>query len=322
MRSGLIVVGNLNVDTILSVPNLPGPGESVPVKGRDVRFGGCGGNIALAAARLGVRTSLSSVVGPDLDPDYRRRLALSGIDLSGLFVIEGETSPYCIVLSARDGSQSYAFHMGAMARQGQAPVPGPGQARFCHVATSDPGYSAKVIEEMSGHGVETALDPGQEIFFRWDRPALKAALDHAWRFFGNLGEWRRLGEIMGWSMDVVPVHGHAFPLFQEAFGPLREAVVTLGGAGSVLVTAKGPKHEPPMDIGTMVDATGAGDAFRGAFYAAMERGISSGRALRAGNAMGAFSLGFDGPQEYEITWDQLETLMRPAQLAHHSSQVR
>ncbi len=56
MSGRVIVVGSVNVDLVVAVERLPGPGETV-VGGRFARHhGGKGGNQAIAAARLGAPT--------------------------------------------------------------------------------------------------------------------------------------------------------------------------------------------------------------------------------------------------------------------------
>ena len=300
VRKGLLVVGNLNVDRIHSVPRIPSEGQSVPVSDMIVRFGGCGGNIALAASRLGARTRLSSVVGDDIDPLYLERIRQSGIDTSDIITLLDHRSPYCIILSAPNGSQAYAFHMGAMSQQGRMPLPAPGGVSYCHAATSDPLYCAKVFKRMKEEGVSTGLDPGQEIFFRWTRKDIELALERCDRFFGNIREWTKLGEIMGWEMVDSDI-----PVFHEVFEFIEEAIVTMGGRGAALLRPRETFTDPAFDAGPLVDPTGAGDAFRGAFYAALDRGLSSRRALHHGNVMGGFVTRFQGSQEYTIDWDGL-----------------
>ncbi len=65
MSGRVIVVGSVNVDLVVTVERLPGPGETV-IGGRFARHhGGKGGNQAVAAARLGAPTSFIGAVGDD-----------------------------------------------------------------------------------------------------------------------------------------------------------------------------------------------------------------------------------------------------------------
>ena len=99
------------------------------------------------------------------------------------------------------------------------------------------------------------------------------------------------------------------PYYQDAFENIEEAVITLGSFGSVLMNGNNIDYEGPVDVGEVFDATGAGDAFRGGFYAALFRGYSSKAALKFGNAMGALSIKGEGPQHYEADWPLIQNLI-------------
>lgn len=310
---GLLVCGNLNVDRIFTVPFLPSEGQSTPVLSYREAFGGCGGNIAVAASRLGATTFLSTIVGTDLDASYRKRLEEARVDLSLMVVDEGLPSPYCIILSTPEGRQSYAFCEGAMARQGDLDVPfGTGvPPRFVHIATSDPSFAARTALSLSDRGSEVSIDPGQELFFRWDRRSLARVLPECKRVFANLNEWTTLGRIMGWKGERSDAGGWEVELFPEALDILDECIVTLGPHGSFLYDERGLTYSPPFPVERALDATGAGDAFRGAFYAALIRGLSLRTAIRFGDAMGSLTVSEMGHHKDIMTWEGLSKMVGP-----------
>ncbi len=307
MKEGLILCGNLNIDHIISVSYLPGEGESAPVSKRRVEHGGCCGNTAFSASLLSLPVSLSSAIGTDFDPDYMKRLRELPIDISEVRVIEGELSPLCTILTDPEGRQCYAFMMGAMGRQNELPVPETHE--YCHIATSDPRFSIRVAGKQSGEGASVAVDPGQEIHFRWREEDLAQVLGYSSRFFGNLGEWIKLSELMGWSGIVETVGIKEIHTYPEAFDLIEEAVITDNIHGAYLITSGGIFHSPACDV-DVVDPTGAGDAFRGGFYAALHRGRSSREALAFGNRMASLSITTQGAQNHMIDWDGLEKIVR------------
>src|SRR4051794_8341988 len=65
MSGRVIVVSSVNVDLVVSVDRLPGPGETVTGGRFDRHHGGKGGNQAVAAARLGVPAVFVGAVGDD-----------------------------------------------------------------------------------------------------------------------------------------------------------------------------------------------------------------------------------------------------------------
>ena len=65
MSGRVLVVGSVNVDLVVQTERLPSPGETV-LGGTFSRFhGGKGGNLAVAAARLGARRICVTAVCPE-----------------------------------------------------------------------------------------------------------------------------------------------------------------------------------------------------------------------------------------------------------------
>jgi ribokinase len=84
------VVGSLNLDLVVRVPRLPGPGETV--SGADLfrNPGGKGANQAVAAARLGRRVAMVGCVGDDqAGRDLLAALAADGVDTGQVRVLAG-----------------------------------------------------------------------------------------------------------------------------------------------------------------------------------------------------------------------------------------
>ncbi|MFW3145783.1 MAG: carbohydrate kinase family protein [Thermoplasmatota archaeon] len=301
----ILVCGNLNIDRILTVDYLPAEGQSTPVRSQRIEYGGCGGNIAAALAKLGTGVILSTVVGRDLDPDYEGRLKELGVDLSGMVVDEELPSPSCTVLTAPGGKQTYAFMMGAMEKQGSIDIPVFEDVSFVHIATSDPDFTIRTAKHYAGMRIEVGMDPGQEIYFRWERSKMTEVLKYCTRFFGNLDEWKHLLRICGWKGMERKIAGMEVEVPSEPFDHLKEAVITMGERGSILITQGETLYQGPVETGPVIDPTGAGDAFRGGFYSALIRGLSSYDSLLYGNAMGALSLTGKGPQGYDTDWEAL-----------------
>lgn len=307
----LLVCGNLNMDTILSVDYLPEEGQSTPVRVVRKDFGGCGGNISVAAAKLDVPVILSSVVGKDFNKDYLISLKEHRLDLGHLIFVEGLPSPFCTVLSAPDGKQAYAFMEGAMVKQQdlEPPLPVKDPIKYCHISTSHPEFCIRTAKAMAENGISTAFDPGQEIYFRWKGEEVRSVLTNCDRFFGNLGEWEYLLDILELEWEEMSISKIVYPWSDRIFDHMDEAVVTLGPRGSMIIRKSEIIHQPRIDIAEFVDATGAGDAFRGGYYAALLRGLSPEKALLYGNAIGALSLASPGPQGYEASWEKLEEMV-------------
>src|SRR5690349_510161 len=70
-RPRVTVLGSLNMDISVTVPRLPGPGQTVLGSAASFTPGGKGANQAVAAARLGAGVGMVGCVGED---DFGRRL--------------------------------------------------------------------------------------------------------------------------------------------------------------------------------------------------------------------------------------------------------
>ena len=113
----VVVVGSLNLDLVVRVPRLPGPGETV--SGQDVfrNPGGKGANQAVAAARLGRRVAMVGRVGDD---DAGRELLASleadGIGTTQVRAVAGVPSGTAFITVGDDGENQIVVSPGANAR--------------------------------------------------------------------------------------------------------------------------------------------------------------------------------------------------------------
>ena len=77
----IVVVGSINRDLVVTVPEVPFPGETVT--GEDLRtfHGGKGANQAFAAGRLGARVALVARLGCEAEAQAQiEDLARAGVD--------------------------------------------------------------------------------------------------------------------------------------------------------------------------------------------------------------------------------------------------
>src|SRR2546427_12909865 len=81
------------MDYIVSLRRLPSPNTSIEILDRQRYFGGTAGNLARAAARLGVKGSLASFVGADFPAEYRAALKKDAVDTTDLRTVRNENTP-------------------------------------------------------------------------------------------------------------------------------------------------------------------------------------------------------------------------------------
>ena len=88
MKPAIVVAGSLNMDFVVSVDELPAPGETVLGRNFQMIPGGKGANQACAAAKLGgqsVAVRMIGRVGYDVFGDHlKASLSAAGVDVTAV----------------------------------------------------------------------------------------------------------------------------------------------------------------------------------------------------------------------------------------------
>ncbi len=273
VRRDLLVAGHVNVDRFLRVDRFPPRDRTVPVTSEEERLGGTAANLARVASRLGVRTGLWARIGPGFPARWRSRMAGEGIDLRGLVTVPGLPTPTCTIVEDRDGTSRTLIQQGPMARARDAPLPGRWWQtyRWLHLATGDPEHYTRLAAAARAAGLKVSVDPAQEIFYRWDRRRFRAVVGLAEILFGNRLE---IAQAARWAgTDGLRGLLASVPL----------VVRTEGTRGATAYYRGGEDHVAAAAVPRGRSAVGAGDAFRGGFYAAWFGGEPTDVCLASGN---------------------------------------
>lgn len=292
-RSGFVVAGSVAFDTVGTVADLPARDETARVLTLDLVPGGAGGNVALALARLGARpVRLLASVGDDFaGTEYEGALLRDGVDLSRLARSPVRTAHAVLMADAR-GSQHIYFFPGASADlSALAPAP----AAIGHFAAGDFRAYPKLMDACD----VVSFDPGQELFHRPLAEA-EACFPRVRYLFVNEHELARLRHAGGWT--VASLHDEGVELVIESRGASGTRLHAQGAA---------PRDVPALPV-AMKDPTGAGDAHRAGFLAAVARGAGPDVAARFANVVASFAIEKLGPQT------GLPTL-KDAEARHHAT---
>lgn len=273
----LLVSGHVIVDRFLTVRNFPPADRTVPVVAGRAELGGTATNIVRAASRLGVATGLVARVGEGFPDEYVETLRGAGVDVRGLERVEGRPTPTCYIIEDRAGSQRTLIDQGVMGDSGGKFVPPDWLEEYSwlHLTTADPAFQLRLQRAARARGLKVAADPAQEIHYRWDRTSFRALLRGSELLFGNRSEIARAVEFVGARR----------PEGLLEFVPL--VVRTEGKFGATAFSRTGTVHvraAPHARVRTLV---GAGDAFRGGFYAAWFAGQPLAGCLTAGTRSSA-----------------------------------
>lgn len=285
MTASLIVLGSANTDYTVLVERHPLPGETLLGDELVVATGGKGANQALAAARAGAMPVFLGAVGDDANGrQMLDALGSGGVDVSSVAVIDDAPTGIALITVSRDGENTIVVAAGANARVNAHEVEAAlraiaGQGSVLLAQLEIPlavvREAATIIDELGGRTVLN-LSPSREI-----PDALLALCDP---LVVNESEAHDLSGLPVGSVD------EASAAAQALLDRCRSVVITLGGDGAVFAAPGVSGHLPAPRV-TVVDTTGAGDAFVGALSAelaesgtgtelraAVERGVTAGAA--------------------------------------------
>ena len=295
MRNYLGVFGHVILDYIVTLRKLPLPNTSIEIVDRERYFGGTAGNLASAAARLGVKTSLAAFVGGDFPADYRQALVRAGVDLADLRVVPGASTPTAWVFSDRAGNQMAIVDQGPMKTVSRRPllVHSIRDVEIVHLGTGRPEYYTRVAERAAELDRAVAFDPSQEIHYVYRATTFRRLLRQATYFFGNEAEIARAKRLA------------RVPSTEGLLRFVDVVIATLGSKGSVIITPDGRKRVPRVRPRRVVDVTGAGDAYRAGFYAGLAHEYDLWRCGLLGSAVASFVVESKGTQTHLPTWSQV-----------------
>jgi ribokinase len=283
----VLVAGAINTDLVARVAKAPDAGETVTGSTFAIFGGGKGANQAIAAARSGAPTAMFGALGDD-DFGRQRRADLDGEGIDTVSVERSTTAASgvaLIVVEEETGQNRISYVPGATMtltpEQARAAV---GRVRPVVVLTTlEPPLETleALLDASKQHGATIVLNATPEAV------GAKPLLDRIDVLVVNETE---AADLLGHAVSAA--NGEEIAQSLAGLGP-RTVVVTLGAAGAAVAhdgkTASFPA--PRVDV---VDTTGAGDAFCGAFAADLARGLDPFLAARTGVVAGSLATTIPG----------------------------
>ncbi|HEX7004084.1 MAG TPA: PfkB family carbohydrate kinase [Trueperaceae bacterium] len=267
----LVVCAGLScVDHIWQVGSFPPAASRTDASGYRLQGGGPAATAAVTVARLGGRAHLWAVHGDDpggaFVVDELKRL---GVETGGVRVVPGATSWVSAVLVAPDGERWIFPYRGA-GLPDNAPSERPADAGALLVDFRQPRLCREAIDWAAGRGVPIVGD------------------------LGNARYWEsseRLDVIIASEECAEEVLGRDDPeaaLAAMRWRPDQHVGVTLGAEGYLYDAGQGVRHLPALPV-TVVDTTGAGDVFHGAYAFALASGWDADRCAAFASVTAAIS---------------------------------
>lgn len=239
--------------------------------------GGVAANIAYTMRLLGASPVILATVGHDFG-DYRRWLEGVGLSTEQIIEIPDELTATFFVSTDLDQNQIANFYTGAMghARHYSLASRGLDQSSFVLISPNDPVAMINYAQECRQSGMPFAYDPSQQLA-RLSGDDLKASVPGATFLFCNEYELAIVQNKTGWTLDAVRAQ-------------VEVLVVTLGKRGSMIYQGDEAIDIPAAPLARMDDPTGAGDAYRGGFFAAWQAGLPVDVCGKVGSLCSSYAL--------------------------------
>jgi len=286
-------LGVLAVDELLYVEHYPPPDTKTPVLHRERQAGGLTGTALVAAARLGARCAYGGMLGHDeLSQFVADTFRREGIDLTHVaWRDDAQPVHSFIIVDTTAHTRNIFFLRGA--KTGAAPdAPSAEVIRNARVLFAD------------HHGL-----PGM---VRAARIAAEAGIPIVADVERVGGEgFRELVELTAhlivsrdFAEQFAPGTTAAEAVKRIRRNPAQTVVVTCGAEGCWYLgeEIEEPVHQPAYRV-PVVDTTGCGDVFHGAYAAALARGLSLPERIRIASATAALKAMHYGGQAGIPRWE-------------------
>lgn len=290
MNNKIAVVGSSNMDLVMKVPRIPGPGQTIADGVFSQSAGGKGVNQALAAARAGGDVSFIGCLGADnFAENIMEVLEKNNVDTTNVFQVSGVYTGTAIITVDDDGENSISV--------------APGANYFLndrHIAKASPALLEARIILLQGelhpailrHVLQWASNENKEVMLN-----LAPAQPLEKEYLNQL------------ALLVINEVEASVLLGQQIKGPSRSkraaetlaeltkggVIISMGENGSYLVRDDLKETVPAFRV-KAVDITGAGDVYCGSLAAALVEGMSVLEAIRFATAAAAISVSRLGAQ--------------------------
>ena len=260
MSGKILVVGSLHLDVIVHSSRLPKPDETLLGDNVSYRFGGKGGNQALAAAKIDVQVFMAGRIGTDnFGKQIYDTLSNQNINLDGLKMVD-EATGMSVALIGSDGIYSAVVVSGVNQTIDLSEIAVPDDLSVLvlqNEINTDANFDiVKKVPESTFviFNAAPALTPNKDFFERIDllivnQLEAKMLMNEEPSIFKNFDALQKL----------------------QNLGP-KEVIITLGADGYTGISKNGEIFSEPGIKVDVLSTHGAGDSFVGTLAAFICKG--------------------------------------------------
>jgi sulfofructose kinase len=267
-------LGCAAVDELLYVPAFPGPDTKTRIVRRERECGGLTATALVAAARLGGRCAYAAVLGDDsLSQFVADTMRADGIDVSHVVRRPDARPIYAVIVVAEETASRNIFFDPSARSGADDELPAAEVIRASRVLFVDQyGVTGnlRAIDIASKAGIPVVGDIENPDFPRVAE--LIPQIDHL-----------IVSASVAKTLTGLSNPDRAADRLSES--ARRTAVVTCGDQGSWFAGPEQPvvRHQPAFGV-NVVDTTGCGDVFHGAYAYALARGMGIAERIRLASA--------------------------------------
>lgn len=271
-----LAVGSAVFDLLLTVDRVPRSDERVAA--RDVTSGGGGpaATAAYAMVRLGMRVDLVSAVGRDLlGRLIVDELRGQGVGVGAIQVVDGPSTAAAVMIEQATGHRSMAVCSGSLQRIDLAAIPDDliAASRCLHLDGNNPSLALHMATRARRLGIPVYLDGGNI-----SHEALEDLLPWIDIYIPDV---QSVVKQLGGEFDVQEACREL-----QARGP-HLVCITQAEQGATAFDGARYWQVPAYHGTSIIDTTGAGDNFHGAFVFAHQRGMDMDATLHFANTFAA-----------------------------------
>ena len=275
----VVGVGALNLDKIYRVPRIAKPGEEVFVIEATQSAGGSAANTIVGLARLGLSTGFIGAVGRDADGDFLiAELEREGVDTSAIQRLDAPTGIIIALVDEKGERSMYAY---------------PGANDLLKLTEEAIAYASRAeYLHFSSFVGDYGLEAQRALLVKLEKQKLSFAPGMLYakeRCLVELREFISASEVIFLNREeAFHLTGNEYERGAEMLLHMgaRIVVVTLGEGGCFIASGSERIRVPALKT-SVVDTTGAGDAFAAGFLYGLIGGHDLETCGRLGNFVAA-----------------------------------
>ncbi|MDO4478808.1 MAG: ribokinase [Lachnospiraceae bacterium] len=300
----ILVIGSLNMDTVVTTPHMPKPGETIISTSLAQVPGGKGANQAYAIGKLGGNVAMMGAVGKDsFGEALLDNLKSVNVDVNGIEVIDGvPTGQAYIWVDESTGQNSIVTVSGT---NFEVTIPFIDRNRHLIEAADIIVMQMEIPFETVVYIKNLVLEMGKTLVVD-PAPARGDIPDDFWQGIDYIKPNETELEILTGLPTDTQENLMTSARMMKSKG-VKNVLISLGGDGCLLVSDEEESFIPTMKV-KAVDTTAAGDSFTAGVVISLSRGDDIHKAIEVGQKVSGIVVTRKGAQSSIPSAEEIKDL--------------